>query len=275
VAIAVVSGLVAAAIADGLAGLGHYAAIAGLVALFSLAVAAPTAVLARIRPPLVAVAVLAFIVFGIPASGGPANLASFTPGFLRVLSPILPLGAAASTVRNVVYFGGHATGPYLWALAAWALAGIAVLILVTALRHPVPGPGEAPVTLVVGFDDSEPARRALIWSADLLRARPGALHVVYADHALIDSDLSGFARDEMDESRDEKAAGVAAAVTEIAAAAGTPYTFERREESPADAILHAASLHAAAEPGQSVSCRLRSDRFATPYLFRGSSSGCT
>jgi hypothetical protein len=278
VAMAVVSGLVAAAIADGLAGLRHYAAIAGVVALFSLAVAAPTAVLARIRPPLVAVAVLAFIVFGIPASGGPANLASFTPGFLRVLSPVLPLGAAASTVRNVVYFGGHATGPYLWALAAWALAGIAGLILVTALRHPVPAlagpvappvipaevapseaapavaavpvPGEAPVTLVVGFDDSEPARRALIWSADLLRARPGALHVVYADHALIDSDLSGFARDEMDESRDEKAAGVAVAVTEITATAGTPYTFERRQESPADAILHAASLHAAAEPGQ-------------------------
>jgi hypothetical protein len=273
VAMAVVSGLVAAAIADGLAALGHYAAIAGLVALFSLAVAAPTAVLARIRPPLVAVAVLAFIVFGIPASGGPANLASFTPGFLRVLGPVLPLGAAASTIRNVVYFGGHATGPYLWALAAWALAGIAGLILVTALRHPVPAlagsvvppvtpaeaapaaaavpvPGEAPVTLVVGFDDSEPARRALIWSADLLRARPGALHVVYADHALIDSDLSGFAREEMDESRDEKAAGVAAAVTEITATAGTPYTFERRQESPADAILHAASRHAAAEPGQ-------------------------
>ena len=68
-AVAVASGLVAAAIADGLAGLGNYAAIAGLVALFSLAVAAPTAVLARIWPPLVALAVLVFIVFGIPASG--------------------------------------------------------------------------------------------------------------------------------------------------------------------------------------------------------------
>ena len=88
--LAVVSGAAAAGIADGLAGLGHYAAIAGVVALFSLAVAAPTAVLARIRPPLVAVAVLAFIVAGIPASGGPANLARFTPGFLRALSPVLP-----------------------------------------------------------------------------------------------------------------------------------------------------------------------------------------
>ena len=52
----------------------------------------------------------------------------------------------------------------------------------------------------------------------------------------------------MDEDRDEKAARVAEAAKEIAAAAGTPYTFERRQESPADAILHAAGIYAAAEP---------------------------
>ena len=278
VAAAVVSGAVAAAIADGIAGLGHYAAIAGIIALFSLAVAAPTAMLARIRPPLVALAVLVFIVFGIPVSGGPANLASFTPGFLRVLSPVLPLGIAASTIRNVVYFGGHATNAYIWTLAAWALAGVAGLILITALRRPalaltvpamsplalavpvsarpghapvlgIPDPGASqPVTLVVGFDDSQPARRALIWGADLLRSRPGALHVIYADHVLIDSDLSGFARAGMDEAREQKAASVAEAAADIAAAAGVPYTFERRQESPADAILHAADIHAAAEP---------------------------
>jgi nucleotide-binding universal stress UspA family protein len=278
VAMAVVSGLIAAAIADGIASLGNYAAIAGLVGLFSLAVAAPTALLARIRPPLVALAVLAFIVFGIPASGGPANLASFTPGFLRALNPVLPLGVAASTIRNVVYFGGHDTTSSMWTLAAWALAGVVGLILVTAPRRPAPAltrpgvppvvpaepvsalPGHAsvpgmpdsraaqPVTLVVGFDDSEPARRALTWAADLLRSRPGALHVVYADHALIDSDLTGFGRTEMDEDRDEKAARVAEAAKEIAAAASTPYTFERRQESPPDAILDAAGGHAAAEP---------------------------
>jgi nucleotide-binding universal stress UspA family protein len=237
-------------------------------------VAAPTAVLARIRPPLVALTVLAFIVFGIPASGGPANLASFIPGFLRVLGPVLPLGVAAGAIRNVVYFGGHATTPYLWTLAAWALAGVGGLILVTTLRRPVPArtepvpplilagrvpapPGDVPVpapraaqpiTLVVGFDDSEPARRALTWGADLLRTRPGALHVIYADHELIDSDLSGFARAEMDETRDEKAASVAEAATKIAAAAGTPHTFERRQGSPADAILDGAGIYAAAEP---------------------------
>ena len=152
---------------------------------------------------------------------------------------------------------------------------MAGLILVTTLRRPaaaltdraastpVPseaGPGHAAapgipeadaarlVTLVVGFDDSEPSRRALIWGADLLRVRPGALHVIYADHALVGSDLSGFARAEMEADRDAKAASVAAAAAEITDAAGVPYTFERRAEPPADAILHAADDHAAAEP---------------------------
>jgi nucleotide-binding universal stress UspA family protein len=278
VAVAIVIGVVAAAIADGIAGLGNYAAIAGIVALFSLAVAGVTAALARIWPPLTALAVLAFIVFGIPVSGGPANLGSFGPGFVRVLNPALPLGVAASAVRNVVYFGGNDTGPRVWILAAWALAGIAALILRTTLRRPAhvltepvtpspvpaesgpfmadrapvpgaPGPGGGlPVALVVGFDDSEPARRALTWSADLLKARPGTLHVVYSDHIHVDSDLTGFAHAEMESVREEKAAGVAGAAAEIAGAAGVPYTFERREESPADAILSAASTQAADEP---------------------------
>jgi nucleotide-binding universal stress UspA family protein len=279
--VAVIIGLVSAAIADGIAGLGNYAAIAAIVALFSLAVAAPTAVLARIWPPLVIVAVLVFIVLGIPVSGGPANLASFGPAFLRVLDPVLPLGLAASVIRNVVYFGGHATALHLWILAAWALAGLAGLVLLTARRRPVldltepvlapvveavpgvaggveavPGPSPAdrapvsgavqPITLVVGFDNSEPARRALVWAADLLRERPGTLHVIYADHPLIDSDLGGFAHAEMEDTRDQKAASAAQAAAEIAATAGVPYTFERREESPASAILSAAGRLGAA-----------------------------
>ena len=284
VAAAVVIGAVAAAIADGIAGLGDYPALAAIIALFSLAVAAPTAALARVWPPLVALAVLAFIMFGIPVSGGPANLASFTPGFLRVLFPVLPLGVAAGTIRDVVYFGGHGVTAYIWTLAAWAAAGVAGLIVVTALRRPVRAETESaaapltlaepvpvlpavptvpavpsvpsvfgggpaqPVTLVVGFDDSETARRALTWGTDLLRNRPGTLHVVYADHVLIDSDLSGFAHAEMEQARDDKAASVAKAAAEIAAAAGVPYTFERREEPPSAAILQVASNYAAAEP---------------------------
>jgi nucleotide-binding universal stress UspA family protein len=50
------------------------------------------------------------------------------------------------------------------------------------------------------------------------------------------------------EDRDEKAGRVAEAAREIAAAAGTPYTFERRQESPEAAILDAAGVYAAAGP---------------------------
>src|ERR1700722_1781552 len=255
VAVAVAIGLVSAAGA------------AGVVALFSLAVAAPTAVLVRIKPPLVGLAVLLFIVAGIPDSGGPANLASFSAAGFRLFDSVLPLGLAAGVVRNVVYFGGHSTALHLWILAAWAVAGLAGLIALAARRRPAPAPtaagrppvvpaavastvpgGVEPISLIIGFDNSEPARRALVWGADLLRARPGSLHVVYADHPLLDSDLSGLGRADMDEARDDTAADVARAAGEIAAAAGVPYTFERRQESPADAIMSAANVQDAAEP---------------------------
>jgi nucleotide-binding universal stress UspA family protein len=52
----------------------------------------------------------------------------------------------------------------------------------------------------------------------------------------------------MEDARDQQAADVAEAAAEIAAAAGVPYTFERRQGSPAHAILSAASAQAAAEP---------------------------
>jgi nucleotide-binding universal stress UspA family protein len=305
VVVAVTIGLAAAGIADGLAGLGSYAALAGIVALFSLAVSAPTAVLGRIWPPLVALAVLVFLVLGLPVSGGPGSLASFGPGFLRPLDPALPMGVAASAVRNAAYFGGHDVAGHVWVLAAWAAAGIAALALLTGLRRPAAphlaaglhaagplsialappagarqpaesapglvllpagpaflpaGPEPAtraerpdpvsvpPITMVLGFDDSEPARRALGWAARQLAGRPGILHVVYADHPQVDSDLSGFGHEEMAAARDREAAGVAAAAAGIAAGAGVQYTFERREDAPAEAILAAASSMAAAAP---------------------------
>jgi nucleotide-binding universal stress UspA family protein len=52
----------------------------------------------------------------------------------------------------------------------------------------------------------------------------------------------------MERTRDEKAATAAAAAAEIAVTAGVPYTFERRQESPASAILSAAGWHGAGEP---------------------------
>ena len=270
-------GVVAAAIADGVAGLGHYPAIAGIVALFALAVAAPTAALGRIKPPLMALMLLVGVVLGIPVSGGPSGLALFVPAFMRALHPALPLGIAAGAVRDVVYFNGHGTSSPLWVLAAWAILGLVALALVTrwrqaqALRmgtvrataHAVPtanvpadavgqlsaaAPSPFPLAgFVVGFDNSEPARRALGQAALLAAAKREVLHVVYADHVIIDSDLSGLAHAEMEQARSEEAVAMAHAAAEIAAQAGATYTFERSRSTAGDAILSAAHALAATD----------------------------
>jgi uncharacterized membrane protein YhaH (DUF805 family) len=132
VTVAAIAGLAAAAVGDAISGLGHYWAIAGIVALFSLAVSAPTAALGQIRPHLAALSVLAFLVFGIPASGGPANLAAFGPGFLRSLTSALPLGVAANAVRDAEYFHAAHTAGHLWVLTAYAVGGAALLCLLVA-----------------------------------------------------------------------------------------------------------------------------------------------
>jgi nucleotide-binding universal stress UspA family protein len=106
-----------------------------------------------------------------------------------------------------------------------------------------PGP---PVSLVVGFDNSEPARRALSWTVRQAAACPAVLRIVYADHVIVNSDLSGFAHAEMATAQDHEAAEVAGAAAEIAAGSGVPNTFERRLGAPADAILSSASAQAAA-----------------------------
>jgi hypothetical protein len=126
---AVAISLAATAVAAALTGFGDYVSVAGIVALFSLAISAPTAALGRIKLPLIALAVIAFLIVGLPVSGGPSNLGSFGPGFLRALDSLLPLGVAADAVRNTVYFHGHDTAGYLWVLGGWAAAGIALLLM--------------------------------------------------------------------------------------------------------------------------------------------------
>ncbi len=126
---AVALGLAAAGVADGITGAGDYLSIAGIIALFSLATSAPTAALGRIKLPLIGLAVLAFLILGLPASGGPSDLSAFVPGFLRALHAVLPLGIATDAVRNTVYFHAGDTAGYLWVLTGWAAAGIGVLLV--------------------------------------------------------------------------------------------------------------------------------------------------
>lgn len=135
IAVAGVAGLATAGVADGISGLANYWAIAGIVALFSLAVSAPTAALGQIKPHLAALSVLAYLILGVPVSGGPPNLAAFAPSFLRSLHSGLPLGVAVDTIRNTVYFHASDTIGHLWVLTAYAAGGLAALcLLVAAVR---------------------------------------------------------------------------------------------------------------------------------------------
>jgi nucleotide-binding universal stress UspA family protein len=103
------------------------------------------------------------------------------------------------------------------------------------------GPSPLPSSgIVVGFDDSAPARRALGRAAELAAVQHQALHVVYADHVIVGSDLTGFAYAQMEAARDEAAAAVAEAAGDIATRMGVPFTFERSRDAADDAILAAA-----------------------------------
>ena len=96
-------GLVVAAIGDAISGLGDYLALAGIIALFSLAISLPTAALRTIKPhrrardPRV------------PRDRASGQRRPRRPGpvrpVLRALDSALPLGVAVGAVRNVVYFG--------------------------------------------------------------------------------------------------------------------------------------------------------------------------
>ena len=88
---------------------GHFAAIAGLVALFSLAVSAPTAALGRLWPPLVSVGGA-----GVPGARHAGQRRARQPGPLHPGVPAPPAARAAArraadAVRNAVYFGGYGT----------------------------------------------------------------------------------------------------------------------------------------------------------------------
>jgi hypothetical protein len=127
-----IMGLAAAGIADGVVGFGHYAAIAGTVALFSLATSLPAAALTRVKPAAAVVAFLVFVVIAIPASGGPGALAPFGPSVLRFLDPALPLGIAVGALRSIVYFGGHGINGQLLVLAIWTALGVIALAAIAA-----------------------------------------------------------------------------------------------------------------------------------------------
>jgi len=133
--------------------------------LASLAVSSATAGLASAAgPPGVVATALVVVVLGLSATGGPAGLGSFLPGFFRPFRHALPPGAALEAVRGAQYFTGHGVAAPAWVVAGWAAGGFALLGGASTLhrsRHEVTRtpPGSGPPVPGMGDGGRAPASR--------------------------------------------------------------------------------------------------------------------
>jgi hypothetical protein len=131
-----VVGAVGAALAQGIGDLGGpWLGLAAIGALIVFAVAAATLALQLALGPYgTGLAILIFVVYGNPASGGPFAY-ELLPGFWRVLGPYVPNGAAVTAIRDVSYFGAAPLWPALTVLLVWAAVGVAVALGIDRSPH--------------------------------------------------------------------------------------------------------------------------------------------
>lgn len=144
---AVAAGLLAALNADVVVGAleGHFVGLAVVAGLLAAAVAAATHGLGRLAGPAgLAVAVALLLLLGVSSAGG-AVTAHFEPGFFGALSPLLPPGAALTAVRDVQYFDWAGTLAPLLTLGAWAVGGLVVGLLGERARQRAPRRVAVPV----------------------------------------------------------------------------------------------------------------------------------
>ncbi|MFI2619449.1 DUF3533 domain-containing protein [Streptomyces sp. NPDC018584] len=88
----------------------------------------------------IGLAVLIIVIGGNPSAGGAFPL-PMLPAFWKAIGPWLPPGAGTWSARSIAYFEGNAlTGPLL-VLAAWAVVGVVVTLVLSARRgRPANGP---------------------------------------------------------------------------------------------------------------------------------------
>ena len=105
------------------------------------------------------------------------------------------------------------------------------------------------VHIIVGFDDSPPATRALDAAIRLLRARPpGRITVVWVAHLSSTVELSADAIALMENDFDEVGGELRAAVTERLAGTGLSWDFVRRQGPIAQQLTTVADEVQAAHP---------------------------
>jgi nucleotide-binding universal stress UspA family protein len=106
--------------------------------------------------------------------------------------------------------------------------------------------------LVVGYDGSPPAIRALDAAARLVQGRTGSIDVVYVAHLPSIDMLSADAVAEMDENFDDIARELHAAASEELRGREERWRFEQRQGLIQDELLAAAAGIRDAHPGDTV-----------------------
>lgn len=119
------------------------------------------------------------------------------------------------------------------------------------------------VHLVVGYDGSPPASRALDAAVRLLQGRTGRIEVVYVAHLSSLVMLSAGAIAEMEEDFDEVEQELRAQAAGQLRASGAAWEFERRRGIIADELIAAATAIRDAHPGETVAIIVGSSSHAT------------
>ena len=119
------------------------------------------------------------------------------------------------------------------------------------------------VHLVIGYDGSPPASRALDAAVRLLQGRTGRIEVVYVAHLSSLVMLSAAAVGEMEEDFDEVEQELRALAAGQLRASGAAWEFERRQGIIADELIAAARAIGDAHPGETVAILVGSSSHAT------------
>ena len=117
--------------------------------------------------------------------------------------------------------------------------------------------------LVVGYDGSAPASRALDAAVRLLQGRTGRIEVVYVAHPSSLVMLSAGAIAEMEKDFDEIEQELRAQAAEQLRASGAAWEFERRQGIIADDLIAVATAIRDAHPGENVAIVIGSSSHAT------------
>jgi nucleotide-binding universal stress UspA family protein len=126
--------------------------------------------------------------------------------------------------------------------------------------------------LIVGFDDSPPAQRALDAAVRLLAVRPGRITVVWVAHLTSTVELSADAIAIVESDFDEVASELRSAAAQRLEASPVPWDFQRRQGLIAQELIAAAEAAHAARPGDVVAIVVGSSSSAMHRRLVGSAA---